>query len=86
MTADGTRENPVYMRFMDAEVSPGKFILMTAVTLAPVAIAILMQKPALRQAITMRLWNTATVVSIRQSEFWLAIAAKTERRFQIAKM
>lgn len=57
-------ERPIWMAM--ASVNKPKLkdvILVTLVSVAPVAIAILMQKPALRQQLQMKFYNTSLRVS-----------------------
>lgn len=53
----GTPENPIRMQITGNDTSLGKMVLMGALTIAPIAVAIIMQHPALRQAIQMRTWH-----------------------------
>jgi hypothetical protein len=47
-----------------------EFLISTAIGIAPVVIVILMSKPALRQAISMRVALAARNFAISQAEFW----------------
>lgn len=81
----GTKENPLIMQ-MIREVKPSELIFMTLVTLAPVAIALLMQKPGLRQAIEMRLFHTGVKISKKGELFWYKMGLRAQTYYDIAKL
>lgn len=86
MSEQGTPENPIYMKWIQSGDTTSKLIVVGLLSLAPVAAAILMQQPALRQAIKMRVWNLAAKTSVKQSNWWLELARKAERQYSLAKL
>lgn len=83
MDEQGTAKNPIVMK-MIAERPP--LIQMFVLTVAPVAIAILMQKPALRQVIAMRLAHDAKEFCQGMADFWQDMALKCGTAYHKARM
>lgn len=65
----GTWKNPVHVS-MTARPSVKDTIGMVLITVLPVAIAILMQKPALRQMLIMRATHMGKEFCRMQADFW----------------
>jgi len=84
--AGETPQNPVYMRIMGTDATPGKLIFVGLLTLAPVAVAILMQNPALRQQITMRLWHSGEVTASQTSRAFEIMARKCHMKYDLARL
>lgn len=87
MKESGTPENPIVMKLLPGD-PPGMTALvrMTLFTVAPIAIAIIMQKPALRQAIVMRSTHEAKKFCQGMADFWQDMALKMGTAYNRAKM
>ena len=85
MQAGESPKAPVYMKLI-SDMSPGKLVLMTVVTLAPVIAAILMQNPALRQSIQMRFWKKAELSYTNLSGFFERSAKQCQLKYDLARM
>lgn len=83
----GSQENPIVMKMLPGD-PPGikAFIQITIFTVAPVALAIIMQKPALRQAIIMRLTHDAKDFCQQMADFWQDMALKFSTAYHRARM
>lgn len=79
----GTPERPVWMAVMMPDVPLRRVVLNLAITIIPVGVAILMQKPALRQAMVMRgsfyAWQAAEWVNCRTADISLKLATAYNR-------
>lgn len=86
MTDQGTAKNPLVMKMVPSD-PPGfaAFLRITVLTVAPVAIAIIMQKPALRQAIVMRATHEAKTLCQGMADFWQDMALKMGTAYNRAK-
>lgn len=69
-TERGSVGKPVYVALSTSKPSMKDFVLMTLVTIVPVAIAILMQKPALRQSLVMRATHLGKEFCHLQADMW----------------
>lgn len=87
MSDQGTEKNPLVMKMLPGD-PPGAaaFARMVIFTVAPVAIAILMQKPALRQAIVMRAALESQKLCQTMADFWSDLALKSATAYQKARM
>lgn len=87
MSEPGSNENPIVMKLVPGD-PPGMaaLIRMTVFTVAPIAIAIIMQKPALRQAIVMRATHEAKNFCQTMADFWQDMALKMGTAYNRAKM
>jgi hypothetical protein len=81
-----TPETPVNVRLAPADIRMGKLVMVGLFTLAPVAIAILMQNPALRQAIEMKAWNTARGFCRRNARLWANLESIAATRYDVARL
>jgi hypothetical protein len=61
-------------------------LIVIAVSLAPVAIAVLMQKPALRQAIQMKIFHTSKIACQHVADFFQIMATKSAQEYQKVSM
>lgn len=82
----GTENNPVRVTMNPPEVKPGRLILMVAVSVLPVAIAILMQRSDLRQAIVMRATHATKAICQRQADFWQTMATRSAQAYNEARL
>jgi hypothetical protein len=82
----GTKDNPIWMSFSPRELDKKALVIAIIVPLIPVAIAILMQKPAYRQAIQMRFFHSSKIASQRVADFFQVIATKSAQGYQKAQM
>ena len=82
----GSETNPVRVAMSPVEIKPGRMFLMVAVSVLPVAIAILMQRPDLRQAIVMRVHLTSKAICQRQADFWQTAATRSAQAYQTARL
>jgi hypothetical protein len=64
----------------------GKLLLISAISLAPVVLAILMQKSALRQSIVMHASHYGGEICSAQAEFWASKAAQCKTVYNVARM
>jgi broad-specificity NMP kinase len=78
----GQKDNPMWMAIIPQPPKPRDMILITLVSLAPIVIALLMQKPSLRQAIQMRAFHTTKVASQNVADFFQVIATKSAQEYQ----
>jgi hypothetical protein len=53
----------------------------TVITVIPVMVVLLMQKPALRAALAMRGWRAVRQVSQVQADFWQGLAGKASTQY-----
>jgi len=81
-----TPQNPVYMKIMGTDATPAKLVFVGLLTLAPVAVAILMQNPALRQQLVMRLWHSGEVVSGKTARAFEITARKCHMKYDLARL
>jgi len=80
---------PVEVKIIPADLDKGmvgRLVFVGLMSLAPVVIAILMQKPALRQAIVMRTTHYSGEFCSRQGEFWNGMAAKSKQAYNAARL
>jgi hypothetical protein len=83
---NGTHDNPIHMRIVAEKPPIGKLVIVGLFTLAPVAIAILMQNSSLRQAIHMRVWFTARKMSHSGAEWWRRMETIADHHYDIARL
>jgi hypothetical protein len=82
-----SRDNPLNMRIVGTnEPGVGKLVIIAALTLAPVAVAILMQNPALRQAIEMKAWNMARIACRKNARMWANLESIAATRYDVARL
>jgi hypothetical protein len=81
----GTWDKPIHVT-MSAKPSLKDTVGMILITVLPVAIAILMQKPALRQAIVMRTNHIGKEFCQIQADFWSKGAATFATAYNKAKL
>lgn len=79
-------DNPVWMALIPQKPKGKDVIAMTLISIAPIAIAILMQKPALRQAIVMRTCHITKNVCQDMADFWQIMATKSAQAYQKAQL
>jgi len=83
----GTASEPIWIRTVRDDASLfkdlGPAIL---ITLIPVAIALLMQKPALRQAVVMRTAHASKVFCQGQADFWQGLATRSAQVYNKARL
>jgi len=87
MHAGTSPETPVWFRTVRDEGSLirelGPALLLT---LIPVAIALLMQKPALRQAIAMRAAHASKAFCQIQADWWAGMATRSAQAYNRARL
>ncbi len=86
MSAQGSKDNPLYMAFKPAEIKPADLVKNVLLTAVPVFIVILIQKPALRQMLTMRVYHYAKTAAQWQADAWQKIADNCATGYSKAKM
>jgi len=84
--AGETADNPIFMRMIGTDTGPAKLVFVGLLTLAPVAVAILMQNPALRQHITMKLWHSGELASAKTARSFEVIARKCHMKYDLARL
>jgi hypothetical protein len=82
----GTKSNPLWMAIMPREIKVKDFAVAIALTVAPIGIALLMQKPALRQAIQMRACHASKVSCQSMADMFQTLATKSAQGYQKASM
>jgi hypothetical protein len=82
----GSTANPVQVAIAPPQIQPGRLALMMIVSVAPIALAILMQKPALRQAIVMRAAHFLKETCQSQADFWQKAATRSAQAYNAAKL
>jgi hypothetical protein len=83
----GTPEKPIWMAMSTIQKPKLKDILVvTAISVLPVAIAILMQRPALRQAIQMKIFHSSRIACQYTADFFQVMATKAAQEYQKAQM
>lgn len=75
-------DTPIWMALKAQRPKAKDMILVTAVSIAPVIIAVLIQKPALRQAIVMRALHTSKEFCQEMADFWQKLATKSAQGYQ----
>lgn len=79
----GTKpDNPMWMAILPQPPKPRDIIIITLVSIAPIALALLMQKPALRQAIQMRALHTVKIGAQNTADFFTDLANKSATQYQ----
>ena len=81
-----TANNPIHMKIVGTEPNVSKLVLVAALSLAPVAVAILMQNPSLRQAIQMRAWFTLRKVSHTGAQWWRKMEVVADHHYDLARL
>ena len=77
---------PIRVKLVGQDVNPAKLLAIGLLSLAPVVVAILMQNPALRQAIQMRAWHMARE-ACHKGQGWLnKMEAITNHRYDLARL
>lgn len=75
-------ETPIWMALVPVDPKLKNIVIFTLASIAPVAIAILMQKPSLRQAIVMRSFHISKVVCQETADFFQVLATKSAQEYQ----
>ena len=83
--AGETADSPLHMK-MVGETSPGKVLAITIMSLAPVAIAIIMQNSALRQALAMKSWHYVRLTAGKFERAASEIKSYAGHRYDIARL
>lgn len=87
MHAGTSPETPVWFRTVRDDSSLVKELAPALLmTLIPVAIALLMQKPALRQAIAMRAAHASKSFCQGQADFWQDMATRSAQMYNKARL
>lgn len=81
-----TPEHPVNVRIGGNDPGLGKLAAVALLTLAPVAVAILMQNPALRQALEMKAWHGIRQFCRGNSKAWARLESIAATRYDIARL
>jgi hypothetical protein len=74
------------MQVVASDPGYGRMVAIGILTLAPVAVAILMQNPALRQAIQMRAWHFTRAFCRKNAEAWRKLESIAATRYDIARL
>jgi len=83
----GEFKTPVWVAIKNSEPISGKRIIaMLTVSLLPVAIAVLMQNPALRQRIVMRTASAARKACQSQADMWQSAATSMAQTYNKARL
>jgi hypothetical protein len=79
-------EHPIWMAVVPQKPKAKDMLIVTLFSIAPIAIAVLMQKPTLRQAIVMRSCHLSKNVCQEMADFWQILATKSAQAYQKAQM
>lgn len=79
-------QNPVWMALVPQRPKGKDMTIVLLMSVAPIAIAILMQKPALRQAIRMRAFHTTKIACQEMADFWQVLATRSAQAYQKAQL
>lgn len=79
-------KDPIWMSYVPAKIKFTHVLLVTGISVAPVALAILMQKPALRQAIIMRVCHTGRNTCERITTKSLSLQLWFNQEYQKAQL
>jgi hypothetical protein len=81
-------DNPLWMAWSGVSHKPKlkDVIVLTAISVLPVVMAVLMQKPALRQAIKMRVFHDVRIAFQATADVCQDIATKAAMEYQKAKL
>lgn len=83
----GEFKNPMWVAIKNPEPLPAKrFVIALAISLAPVAIAILMQNPALRQRLIMRGASCTRRFCQSQADMWQRAATNAAQTYNKARL
>lgn len=80
---------PLDVRIVPAEIDSKtvrSLVFVGIMSIAPVAIAILMQKASLRQSIIMHASHYGGEICSAQSELWASAAARCKQAYNVARM
>lgn len=87
MVAGDRADNPIWMAISGRKDPTLKeFITITALSILPVALAIIMQKPALRQAIKMHTFHMTKEVCQNIADSFQVLATKSAQAYQNAQL
>ena len=87
MPVQGTKEQPVYMKMMADRPPPIRSLaFQVAIVVIPVAVAILMQSPALRQRIQMTLLSKTSGMAWKASNGFAHVAVRLDKEYIKAAM
>jgi len=86
MPAGENASNPIYMKLTGPDGGMAKMVFVGLLTLAPVAVAILMQNPALRQQLVMRLWHSGEVATGKTGRAFEIMARKCHMKYDLARL
>lgn len=75
-------ENPIWMALLPTKPKIKDLLIVTVLSITPVAMAILMQKPALRQEIQMKALHISKIVCQEMADFWQILATKSAQEYQ----
>lgn len=79
-------DQPFRVKLVGQDVNPGKLLAIGLLSLAPVVVAILMQNPALRQALQLRAWHIARQAA-KKGEAWCdKMGAIANHRYDLARL
>jgi hypothetical protein len=83
---NGTKGNPIHMKIVGSDISVGKLTVVALFTVAPVAAAIIMQNPALRQSLEMKFWNGLRAASRNTAKLSAKLESIAATRYDIARL
>lgn len=75
-------ETPIWMALVPVDIKVRRMAMVTLISLAPVAIAILMQKPSLRQAIALRSLHVSKEICQEFADFFQTLANDSATAYQ----
>jgi hypothetical protein len=83
----GTEQNPIHMKWIPPQIKPVKTIVFQTLMVAiPIGVAMIMQRPDLRQMLTMRVWHGIKTFSQANADFWQANAINAATKYNRARL
>ena len=81
-----TDKTPLHVKIVGTDAGPGKVLFIGLLSLVPVAVAILMQNPALRQQLAMRFWHDAEAAAAKTGKAFDGMARKAHLKYELVRM
>ena len=82
----GTAKNPIYMAFVPQDPNVRMLVKSVIWTVVPIGVALLMQRPELRQRLIMRGSRTVSDSCFTMGEFFHGLALRAGTVYQKARM
>lgn len=86
MAENNSPANPLWMAYVPTKIGLRRAFIVTAISITPVALAVLMQNPALRQSLQMKFYHHASMVFHHIGNRAIMIQLYFNQEYQKAKM